>query len=98
MLEWFDSRQAHQLGIELADFLASKVPAASLTSKNERTLSKLANALAEVHRRAHKFRSQHSLNFYKRARLMNAFQWRLIEIGYDQRLAEEWGKALVRSL
>jgi hypothetical protein len=35
---------------------------------------------------------------YKKAKLANAFQWRLFDLGYDKRIVEELTKELLRSL
>lgn len=98
MFSWFDDKAATAFGIALADFFAERVPTTSVGRGEKKALIKFASVLDRMHLRVTEFRKQAPLNLYKRAKLMNAFQWRLRELGYDQALVGEIAKSLVRSL
>ena len=80
ILQWFDARQASEAGAALADKLtpcAARIDNAE-TARTEGTLQALIKkAGSEVHGLG--------LNFYQRAKLANAFKWRLIENGIAAR-------------
>lgn len=79
---WFDARTAAAFGAELARFFIAKVPADSrLTDRKFEAKAKAA--LTQIGRQAADFKRSHGLNFYKKARLGNAFKWALKDAGYD---------------
>ncbi len=89
MIEWFNSRQALERGVALADKLAPAVradqPDAVVSAKKlEHIVGLLA---AQTH--------GPKLNFYQRAKLANAFKWRLIEKGVARKVADDATHALV---
>jgi hypothetical protein len=98
MFSWFDSREATEFGTSLADFFAERIPAKSIGRSDKKAIHKFNSVVELMHRRASDFRQRGTLNMYKRAKLMNAFQWRLLELGYDEALVGEMTKTLVRSL
>lgn len=98
MLKWFDAREAQAFGAQAADFLLQRVPAGAPATADRKSLRRFADVLQKVHAQARAFRAAHPLNFYQRARLLNAFQWRLVEGGYDEVLAGELSRDLLRSL
>jgi 3-methyladenine DNA glycosylase/8-oxoguanine DNA glycosylase len=89
MIEWFNSRQALERGVALAD----KLTPAVRTDKPEAVLS--ANKLEHIVGLAAAQTNGLTLNFYQRARLANAFKWRLIENGVGRQVADEVTQALV---
>jgi hypothetical protein len=92
MIEWFNSRHALERGVALADRLTPAVR----TDEPEAVLSanKLAHIVGLVAAQTHGL----TLNFYKRARLANAFKWRLIENGVGRKVADEVTQALVMNM
>ena len=90
ILQWFDARQASEAGAALADKLtpsAARVDNAD-AARSERALQALVKqAGSEV--------QGLRLNFYQRAKLANAFKWRLIENGVEKKVAHEVTQFLV---
>lgn len=98
MFKWFDSKEASAFGVTLADFFASRIPANSVSATDRKSLQKFSEVVAKLHAQAARFRLGHALNMYKRAKLANAFQWRLQELRYDKTVVEELTRELIRSL
>ncbi len=98
MFKWLDVREARSFGVEIAEFLLARIPPGSPGVPGGTSSKKFVDALGKVHGRAKEFRSRHSLNIYQRARLLHAFQWRLVEGGLDASLARELSQDLLRSL
>ena len=89
MIEWFNSRQALERGVALADKLTPAVkieqPDAVLNVKRLEHIVGLATAQT----------LGLTLNFYQRAKLANAFKWRLIENGIGRKVADDVTQALI---
>ena len=90
ILQWFDARQASETGAALADKLtpsAARIDNAD-AARTEASLQALVKQVgSEVHGLG--------LNFYQRAKLANAFKWRLIENGVEKNVAHEVTQFLV---
>jgi tetratricopeptide (TPR) repeat protein len=90
MLDWFNSRQAAEIGTALADeFAPPKSPviaqrASAGTGSIERLLSRADREVRSLR-----------LNFYKKAKFANSFKWRLIENGVAQEVADDVTRSLV---
>ena len=82
VFDWFDAAEAQNFGRTLATYFIEKLPPLEKTSdkkfetKSREALGKMANQVAS-------FRANHRLNFYKKAKLGNAFKWTLREAGFD---------------
>jgi hypothetical protein len=95
MFKWFDARRATAFGTELADFFAERMPPAALRSRDAKTVRKAGTVKEQLLQRAAQFRDTQRPNMFQRAKLMNAFQWRLIDLGYDRAMVEEIARQLV---
>jgi tetratricopeptide (TPR) repeat protein len=84
MLDWFNSREAAQVGNALAEEFAPQVGA---SGSLEQLLRRADSAVRSLH-----------LNFYKKARFANSFKWRLIESGVARKIADEVTQSLVLHL
>lgn len=95
MLNWFNAREAADVGTALADDFFSQtqaVPAAR--GKNAGTGAKgkgVQKLLQRVDREARTLQ----LNFYKRAKLATSFKWRLLQNGVQADLVDELTRILV---
>ncbi len=85
MLDWFNGREAAEIGTALADGFSPPQAAASAPT----------DALPELLRRADRDVRTLQLNFYKKARFANSFKWRLIENGVERRTADEVTRSLI---
>jgi tetratricopeptide (TPR) repeat protein len=95
-LEWFNAREAAEVGAELADQLTKgtiSAPAVRATKSTQAHTLKLKELLDKAER----VRSLR-LNFYKRVKFANSFKWRLIENGIEGALAGELTQNLVLHL
>lgn len=100
LLGWFDTRRVTEIGISLADQFASRTAGAPAPStRAEKPPQKNpTDALRDILRRAEGEVSQLPLNFYKKAKLANAFRWRLLEKGVTGVTATEVTQSLVMHL
>src|SRR6185437_12147138 len=98
--EWFNARRATEIGISLADHFAScgvTIPS-EISRGRKAPAQKPADALRDFLQRAQREVSAVPLNFYKKAKLANAFKWRLLEKGVAQTTASEVTQTLVMHL
>jgi tetratricopeptide (TPR) repeat protein len=89
-LQWFDARRASEAGAALADKLtpcAARVDNADAARTESSLQALVKQAGSEV--------NGLGLNFYQRAKLANAFKWRLIENGIEKKVAHEVTQFLV---
>lgn len=97
MLDWFNAKPAENFGTSLAKFFMEKMPKGQplsehkVASKTEFVLSKMEFQILE-------FKRNEKLNFYKRAKLANAFKWTLKDADYDAVFAEKLLEWLVSHL
>ena len=93
-LRWFDTSEAAAAGAALAEHWA--LPPAKPARSNAQ--SQPAQALQELLRRADREVRPLQLNFFKRAKLANAFKWKLLEKGVAKQTADDVTQALVMHL
>ncbi|MBW4052682.1 MAG: tetratricopeptide repeat protein [Proteobacteria bacterium] len=89
LLDWFNTREAAQVGMTLADCYlpdaGGSVAADRKTQPAKSGGSDLQKFLQRVTREAGPLR----LNLFKRAKLLNSFKWRLLDRGVDRNTADE---------
>lgn len=95
-LDWFNGQEAVSMGAALADQLAQR-PQMRLGAPNQPS-PQVQRALHSLLERADDQLRTLRLNFYKRAKLANAFKWRLLEIGVDKPLVESATRTLLLHL
>lgn len=98
LLKWFDAREAARFGASMADFFAERVPPQVVLAADKKPLRKSAGVVAKLHVQAKRFGTENRLNVFKKAKLANAFQWKLFDLGYDKRVVEELTRELLRYL
>jgi tetratricopeptide (TPR) repeat protein len=97
ILSWLDTSKAVETGVALADQLAPRaIPSAIKSGVTTRPI--LVAALQEILAQTDHPARATDLNFYKRAKLANAFKWRLIESGVERAAADEITQALVLNM
>ena len=92
ILDWFNAREAAALGGSLADSL---MPAERSSGSRSTPLAAEAQRLLQ---RAVRESRPLKLNLFKRAKLLGAFKWRLVEQGFDQTQADELTRLLLLQL
>jgi tetratricopeptide (TPR) repeat protein len=95
MFDWFDSREAVQIGAALADEFAPRT--APAIARGEAT-GNSPGALQQLLRRADSEVRSLRFNFYKKAKFANSFKWRLLDNGVAQQIADTVTQALVMHL
>lgn len=61
-------------------------------------MNKRAKLLGKLALDVNKFGQTHSLNFYKKAKLGNAFKWAMLEKGYDAEYVDLLTKEVILAL
>ena len=97
MFGWFNATRAEEFGTTLAKFFVEKMPAdkklndAKFAAKTEFLLTKMSAQISV-------FKQEEKLNFYKTAKLGNAFKWTLKDAGIDETLSAKLVEWLVANL
>ena len=92
MFDWFDSREAVQIGAALADEFA---PRTSPAPANGEAAGNSPGALQQLLRRADSDVRSLNLNFYQKAKFANSFKWRLLDNGVAKETADTVTQSLV---
>jgi hypothetical protein len=90
LFDWFNAQAATDFGKSLADFLAERIP-----TKNPK---KAPEALNKIFAQIEQFKLTNRLNMYKKAKLGNAFKWKLIDYGYEDDFIDEMTKEVLLHL
>ncbi|WP_394787329.1 hypothetical protein [Rhodoferax sp.] len=94
---WFNAKEAHQFGAELAHFFILKMPL-DTQRKDKKFAVKTQATLDKIDQRVRQFQVTHKLNLYTRAKLANNFKWTLKDAGYDMAYVEQLTEWLVKRL
>ena len=94
MLSWFDARDAQQFGTTLADFFIERIPSEE-SGKKDKSIEKKQEVLEKMFQQIQIYKVNHKLNLYKKAKLANAFKWKLLDASYQPEFVDEMTKALL---
>lgn len=94
MFAWFDASDAEKFGISLAEFFMERVPSEAL-EKQTISLAKQKDVLDKLVRKVQLYRMEHKLNIYKKAKIGNAFKWKLREANYNSAFIDNITKMLM---
>lgn len=94
---WFDAREAEAFGNMLAEFYDEKFHTIEKAAAHKK-LGKQQKLVAQVLLKAEQFKAAHKLNPYKKAKLGNAFKWKLRELGHHAELIDQMAKDLMLAL
>jgi Flp pilus assembly protein TadD len=97
LLDWFNAREAVQVGAALADYFLPQGTPAPGGRVRDRPVRAANDIQAFSNLVAREVRSL-KLNFFKRARLLNAFKWRLREHGIEHSAADQYTELLLMQL
>lgn len=95
--EWFDATEAEAFGNMLAEFYDEKFRETEKAADHKQ-LGKQQKLVAQVLLRAQQFKATHKLNPYKKAKLGNAFKWKLRGLGHHVELVDQMAKDLMLAL
>lgn len=88
MLKWFATADIESFGKELASFILSELKG-SVHKRDAKFAGKAEKVLAQAGQRVAEFRAREPMNFYKKAKLANAFLWALKDAGCPEVYANE---------
>lgn len=94
LIQWFNAREAVAAGATLADHFLPRQAAAG----NARVPKDWRSDVPRFRQRIAHETCSLKLNLFKRARLLNAFKWRLLEHGFDPIAANELTQVVVMQL
>lgn len=97
ILGWFDASEAEAFGNELAEFYDAR-SRANEKFRNQKQAEKQQKLVEQCLQKARQFKTAHKLNFYKKARLGNAFKWKLRDMGHDKALVDLLTKDVMLAL
>ena len=94
IFQWFNAREAEAIASDMADQYSQRTSTA--TEPSPRALAQDgAAALQNLLRGAETDDRLASLNFFKKAKFANSFEWRLLENGVEPRTADRVTHALL---
>ncbi len=98
ILNWFNAREATEVGTALADQFTPQIASGSATQGKIGVQrdhgAALQNILEQADRKVRTLR----LNVYKKAKFANSFKWRLLENGVEKEVADHATQRLVMHL
>lgn len=97
MFKWLDAKNAEAFGIEMAKMVKDMVPSDSSINDSKRA-SKANYSKEKMQKRLNQFKESEDLNFYKIAKLLNAFKWELKDAGYDAKFTDSFAGWLLTTL
>ena len=88
IFSWFSTSESVRFGRELASVLLSEL-SASIAKNDTKFTAKAEKALVRADARVRTFKQRERMNFYKKAKLANAFLWTLKDAGCPQDYADK---------
>jgi hypothetical protein len=98
LLKSLDTKDLEEFAIGLAADMARRFPPASEKRTDPGAVHQFKVILEGLGARAVRYREQHKLGLYKKAKLGNVFKWKLKELGYSPAFVERATKELVTRL
>lgn len=94
---WLNTKEAEEFGSTLATFFDEKFHA-NAKVKDHKVSVKQQKLVLEVMSKAQQFKATHKLNVYQKAKLGNAFKWKLHDLGHEGQLIDLMTKDLMLTL
>jgi hypothetical protein len=92
---FLDTRDLEEFAAALAEDFARRFPPASESRTDPGAVHQIKVILEGLAVRAIRYREQHKLGIYKKAKLGNVFRWKLKELGYSAEFAERATKIII---
>lgn len=90
-----DTTEVEAFAATIAEDLGRRFPPSSEKRTDAGAQNQLRNILDNLAARAARFRDEKQLGLYKKAKLGNAFRWKLKDLGYSEAFIEEATNAIV---
>jgi hypothetical protein len=92
----FSTGVVNEFAKSLANDIAKRYPPAIANNPEQMVSHKrLTSILEETFNRAATFQKEQKLGWFRRAKLINEFQWELKEFGYDKKFVEMAAEGLL---
>lgn len=98
MLAFMDTKELEAFATALATDLGRRFPPASEARTDKGVEHQLKVILAGLGARAVRYRDEHRLGIYKKAKLANVFKWKLADLGYSEAFVEKATKEIATRL
>jgi hypothetical protein len=98
ILKFLDTRDLEEFATGLAIDLGRRFPPASEARTDPGAQHQIKVILEGLSARAVRYRQEHTLGIYKKAKLGNVFRWKLKEIGYSEAFIERATKEIITRL
>ena len=98
IFNWFNSSEAEQFGVSIAEFFAERVSPSSLPANDKKSIRKASEVTSKVLAKVELFRRERKLNTFQKAKLAKTVQSELLTRGYDAKVVLDLVNLLVRSL
>jgi hypothetical protein len=97
-LKFLDTKELEEFATGLANDLARRFPPASESRTDRGAQHQIKVILEGLAVRAVRYKQEHKLGIYKKAKLGNVFRWKLTELGFSKDFAENATKEIVTRL
>lgn len=94
IIDWFNAKEAQKFGLELAAFFIERIPPEA-SRRKDKTTAKKQEVLSKMFQQIARFKLRHKLNFYKKAKFGNSFQWALKDAGYANDFIKDMTKEVL---
>ena len=91
----FNTRELEAFATGLAEDLGRRFPPASEARTDPGATHQIKVILEGLSARAVRYREEHKLGIYRKAKLGNVFRWKLKELGYSEAFVERATKEIV---
>ena len=98
ILKFLDTQELEEFATGLALDLGRRFPPASEARTDPGAQHQVKVILEGLASRAIRYRKEHSLGIYKKAKLGNVFRWKLKELGYSEAFIERATKEIITRL
>ncbi len=93
MIRWFDANEHQQFAAQLAAVVIENLPLVPGAKRPKKASPH--EVVRKMVQRITDFRAKCPTNVYQKAKLANAFRWKLTEAGYEAGFADELAKELL---
>ena len=98
ILQRFNTREVEAFATVLANDLGRRFPPASEARTDPGAKTQLKVILDGLGARAVRYRQEHNLGIYRKAKLGNTFKWKLRDLGYSADFCERATKEIITRL
>ena len=98
ILKILDTRELEEFATSLALDLGRRFPPTSEARTDAGARHQIKVILEGLSARAVRYRQEHNLGIYKKAKLGNVFRWKLKELGYSATFIEHATKEIITRL